>query len=91
MMALDPRAVALGASQSITASGTSSAFTFSSGVSMIRVMASAACNIRVGSGTPTAVTTDTALAPNVVEYFQIAPGSKLAVVGTGTINVTEIG
>jgi hypothetical protein len=72
---------------STTASGQSAAF--SSTATIIRVVATAAVQVRIGSN-PTAVTTDTALAPNVVEYFTVTPGQKLAAIGAGTVSITEV-
>jgi hypothetical protein len=84
-------AVRLGTTQNFLASSATSvpSAVFSAGITQIRVIASAACNVRIGDATPTAVTTDTLLAANVPEYFTVAPGQKIAAIGAATLNVTE--
>jgi hypothetical protein len=49
--------------------------------------------IKIGDGTPTAGTGDMVLGANIVEYFTVTPGQKLAVVQGGTagsISITEM-
>ena len=86
-----PRAVRLGVGQNLASTTTSSASSaFGATTYMIRVTATAAVNVRIDSGTPTAVTTDTLINANQApEYFIVSPGQKLAAIGTGTVNVTE--
>jgi hypothetical protein len=57
----------------------------------IRVVATAAVNIRIDSGTPTALTTDTQLVANYPECFTVMPGQKLAAIGgPASVNITEL-
>jgi hypothetical protein len=49
--------------------------------------------IKIGDGTPTAANTDPQIGANVVDYFLVTPGQRLACLqaGTaGTLSVTEI-
>lgn len=47
--------------------------------------------INIGDGTPTASSSSMVMGTNLVEYFQVNPGQKLAVFGTGgTLSVTEV-
>ena len=82
----------LGVSQDLTitaSSKQSSAFT-TLGVFAVRVVATVDCRIAIGSN-PTATTTSTLLLAGTPEYFAVAPGEKLAVIGTsGILNVTGI-
>lgn len=81
----------LGAAQNVASTTTSSTSTaFGATTYQIRVATSAAINYRVSDGTPTAVTTDTLLPANWVERVIVTPGQKLAVIGTATVNVTEL-
>ena len=95
-----------GASQNVAfaaAGGASAASTaFGSETYQIRVSVSGTgfvtgtggVRIRIGDGTPTAVATDVFLPSNWVEYFNVTPGQKIAVLGndagTGTLSVTEM-
>jgi hypothetical protein len=82
----------LGASQdlTITASSQQSAAFTTLGVFAVRVVATVDCRIAIGSN-PTATTTSTLLLAGTPEYFAVAPGEKLAVIGTsGILNVTGI-
>lgn len=83
--------VRLGTTQIVTGNATASTSSsaFTAGITQVRVIATAACNLRISDGTVTAVTTDTALAPNVPEYFTITPSQKIAVIGAATVNITE--
>jgi len=59
----------------------------------IRLAATAACRIRIGDGTPTALATDTYLPADRSEYFTCTPGQKVAViqeVGAGKLSITEV-
>jgi hypothetical protein len=58
----------------------------------IRVMAPAACFLKVGDGTPTAATTDALIAPYFPEYISVSPGQKISAYSATlqTISVTEI-
>ena len=84
----------LGAAQSFATGTASTASTaFGAQTYQIRICADVATRIRVGDGTPTAVTVDTLLPANWVEYLTVTPGQKLAAVlssGTGNMSVTEI-
>jgi hypothetical protein len=50
--------------------------------------------IRIDSGTPTATATDSFLPNIAVEYFNVSPGQKIAVIGNdagvGNLSVTEM-
>jgi hypothetical protein len=50
--------------------------------------------LRIGDGTPTATATDVFQPSNWVEYFNVTPGEKIAVLGndagTGNLSVTEM-
>lgn len=93
------RSSRLGAAQNVAISTTSAASTaFGAQTYQIRVAcqltAGTDVHIRVGDGTPTAVTTDSLLPVNWVEYLTCTPGQKIAVIGgalaVGTLSVTEI-
>jgi hypothetical protein len=91
MTAIIPGGARLGAAQNVALSGVSAASTaFGAQTRTILVVATAACQIRIGDGTPTAATTDTAMAPNFPMIFVVTPGQKIAGVGTGTLSVTEL-
>jgi hypothetical protein len=80
------------AAQNLSSTTSSSATAaFGAQTTRIRVVAAAAVNVRVGDGTPTAVATDTLLVANYPEYFTVTPGQRLAALGAGTVNVTELG
>ena len=83
--------VRLGTTQIVTGTSTASTSSnaFSAGITQVRVIASAACNVRIGDGTLTASTTDTLLAANFPEYFTVTSGQKIAAIGAATLNVTE--
>lgn len=73
----------------VTASATSQQIgPFSAGVTIVRLVATANCNVRLGSN-PTAVAADTLIPLNYPVFLNVGPGEKLAVVGTGTFNVAE--
>ncbi|MET4721677.1 hypothetical protein ABIF63_005783 [Bradyrhizobium japonicum] len=83
----------LGAAQNVALTTTSAASTaFSSQTYRVLLVATAACNIRIGDGTPTAVTTDTLLPANFPMPFTCTPGQKVAGVtaSTATLSVTEM-
>lgn len=80
----------LGIVQNITITGSSqqsSAFA-TPGIFAVRVVATADCYIAIGAN-PTATTSSTLLVAGLPEYFTVALGEKLAVIGTsGTLNLT---
>lgn len=83
----------LGAAQNVSLTTTSAASTaFGSQTYSVLLVATAACNIRISDGTPTAVTTDTLLPPNFPMIFLCTPGQKVAGVtaSTATLSVTEL-
>lgn len=83
----------LGAAQNVSVTTTSAASTaFSVQTYHVLLTCTAACNVRIGDGTPTAVTTDTLLAPNFPLVFTVNPGQKVAAVtaSTATLSVTEL-
>jgi hypothetical protein len=80
----------------ITTSGTSQqSSSFGATTREIRVVCSAACHINIGAN-PTAAATDNngmLLPANVVEYFHVNPGEKIAVIqdsAAGTFAVSEM-
>lgn len=95
-MPVDPTfRLLVGSSQNVaavTGSSTATANPFASTTLFARVVTSVAgISIRIDSGTPTAVATDTLLAANYPEYFTVGAGQRLAAIGgPGTVNVTEL-
>jgi hypothetical protein len=84
----------LGTHQSVAYTDTAGAIStaIGSGVYKVRVVATTAAYIRIGSS-PTAVTTDPYLPADSPEYFTCAPGEKVSAVQVasgGTLHVTEI-
>ena len=64
--------------QEITFSTSTQSAAFGGSTKLIRVVADADCRIKVGPN-PTAVATGLLLKANVIEYFGVAAGEKLAV------------
>ena len=59
---------------------------------VVRIVSTTACHYRFAK-VPVAVTTDSLLPANVVEYLSIKPGEKVAFIrisGDGTASVTEM-
>ncbi|MCP1865258.1 hypothetical protein ABIF65_009428 [Bradyrhizobium japonicum] len=82
----------LGAAQNVALTTTSAASAaFGPQTYRVLLVATAASNIRIGDGTPTAVTTDTLLPANFPMAFTCTPGQKVAGVtaSTATLSVTE--
>jgi len=84
----------LGAAQEV-AIGSASAASTAVGPEtfQVRVAATSACRVRIGDGTPTALSTDTYLPADQPEYFTCTPGQKVAVIqesAAGKLSVTEI-
>src|SRR5512146_939739 len=84
----------LGAAQNISTS-TTSAPSSAVGTQTYEVLlvADVATRVRIGDGTPTAVTTDTLLPANWPMIFVCTPGQKVAAIlgtGTGNLSVTEL-
>lgn len=87
--------LAAGASQDITVTGTSAQSTALGTAGdpnniLVRIVATTAVRYR-SSTNPTATTTDTLLPANVVEFTEITPGDKLAVIqesAGGKFNIT---
>lgn len=66
---------------------------FAAQTRQIRVAATSACRIAVGDGTPVATATDAYLPANQVEYIQVTPGQRIAVIqetAGGKLSVAEI-
>lgn len=83
----------LGAAQNVPLTTTSAASTaFGPQTYRVLLVATAASNVRIGDGTPTAVTTDTLLPANFPIPFICTPGQKVAGVtaSTATLSVTEL-
>jgi hypothetical protein len=83
----------LGAAQNVSLTTASAASTaFGSQTYKVLLVATAASNIRIDSGTPTAVATDTLLPANFPMVFICTPGQKVAgnTASTATLSVTEL-
>jgi hypothetical protein len=83
--------------QTVAISGTSAATTnaLSKNIVVIRVLATTACFINIGTGTPTATTSNTPLAANIPEYFRVNGNETIKVAGIqlstgGSLYVTEM-
>jgi hypothetical protein len=76
----------LGTNTNITMSGTSQATAaFGAQTYYLRVATGAQpAFIKVGDGTPVADTTSPLIGTNVVDYYIVSPGQKLAVLQAGT-------
>ncbi|MCC8961721.1 hypothetical protein H8A95_05145 [Bradyrhizobium sp. Pear76] len=82
-----------GASQNVAVTTTSAASTvLGSQTRVVLLVATAACNIRIGDATPTAVAGDTLLPANFPLALICSPGQKVAAItaSTATLSVTEI-
>lgn len=82
-----------GPAQTVAVTTTSAASTaFGSETFQVLLVATVLCQVRIGDGTPTAVTTDTYLPSNVPMIFQCTPGQKVAAVTatTAVLSVTEL-
>lgn len=88
--------VKLSASQDVTV-GASSAQSTAIGTAghtpnkIVRIVSTTACRIAIGTN-PTAVAASTFLPANVVEFTEIAPGEKIAVLqesAGGKLNISE--
>jgi hypothetical protein len=78
--------VAIGAASALSAP-------FSDTTAVVRIVATSACYYRTGSGALTALTTDAYLPLGVVEYIDVNPGDRIAVLqGTaaGVLSVTPM-
>jgi hypothetical protein len=81
----------LGVTTIVTTSAASAATSaFGPQTYQVRVVSTAAVNFRIGDGSPVAVATDAYLPANVVDYFSVSPGQKLAAIGNATVSVTEM-
>ena len=82
-----------GASQNVALTSSSAASTaFGSQTYQVMLVATAASNVRIGDGTPTATTSDTLLPANFPLVFTCTPGQKVAGVtaSSATLSVTEL-
>jgi len=84
----------MGTHQSIAYTGTAGtvANVCSAGVQKVRVVATSACYIAIGTS-PTATTAGMYMPADTVEYFTIAAGEKVSAIQSsagGTLHVTEI-
>lgn len=80
--------------QVVSVSSTSAAIgtAFASATTVIRMVSTTDCHIRFGD-TPTATSSHMLLPANVVEYFRVTPGVKVAAIQRsvgGTLYVTEM-
>lgn len=77
----------------VTISGSSAASpAFTNQTTIVRVVSTTDCHIRF-DGTPTATTSSMLLPANVVEYFRVTPGHKIAGIqrsAGGSLYVTEM-
>ena len=83
--------------QTVAISGTSAATTnaLSKNTVVIRVLATTACFINIGTGTPTATTANTPIAANIPEYFRVNGFQTIKVAGiqlsaSGNLYITEM-
>jgi hypothetical protein len=81
--------------QTVAVGAASAAVTnaFAAHTTILRVVSTTACHIRIGAGTPTATTSDAYLPANLPEYFEVAPGERIAVIQNaagGTLHATEM-
>ena len=86
-----------GTTQTITFTSTGSVAisnAFGSETYQLRLVASAACNVKIGDGAQTATTNDPFFAANAPgEYVTVTPGQRLSTIGNstaGTLWVTEV-
>ena len=91
------QALAPSTTQTVAISGTSAATAnaLSKETVVIRVLATTACFIRIGTGTPTATTSDVPISANVPEYFRVNGNETIKVAGIqltsgGALYVTEM-
>ena len=91
------QALAPSTTQTVTISGTSAATAnaLSKNTIVIRVLATSACFINIGTGTPTATSSGTPIPANVPEYFRVNGNEtiKVAVIqltSGGALYVTEM-
>jgi hypothetical protein len=93
-MSFYPSSPRQGASQNVAVTTVSAASTaLGAQTYQVLLVATVACNFRIGDGTPVAVATDTLLPANFPMTFVCTPGQKVAgIVGTGsaTLSVTEL-
>jgi hypothetical protein len=78
--------VAIGAASAASAA-------FGAQTYQVRVVATSACRVRIGDGTPTALATDSYLPADCSEYFTCTPGQRIAVIqesAGGKLSVTEV-
>lgn len=91
------QALAPSTTQTVTISGTSAATAnaLSKNTVVIRVLATTACFIRIGTGTPTATIADVPIPANVPEYFRVNGYETVKVAGIqlssgGALYITEM-
>ena len=91
------QALAPSTTQTVTISGTSAATAnaLSKETVVIRVLATTACFINIGTGTPTATSANTPIPANVPEYFRVNGTQTIKVAGIqltsgGALYVTEM-
>jgi hypothetical protein len=78
--------VAIGAASAASAA-------FGAQTYQVRVVATSACRVRIGDGTPTALAADSYLPADRPEYFTCTPGQRIAVIqesAGGKLSVTEV-
>jgi hypothetical protein len=84
----------LGTAQNVSTSTTTAASSaLGTETYQVLLVADVATRIRIGDGTPSAVTTDTLLPANVPMFFICTPGQKVAAIlgtGTGNLSITEL-
>jgi len=83
--------VGLGAAQTVAYNASVQSTAVGINTTVIRVVSTTDCHVAIGTN-PTATTSSTFLPVYSVEYFKIAPGSKIAAIKNataGTLYVTE--
>lgn len=91
------QALAPSTTQTVTISGTSAATAnaLSKETVVIRVLATTACFINIGTDTPTATTANTPISANIPEYFRVNGNQTIKVAGIqlsagGSLYITEM-
>jgi hypothetical protein len=94
MRASSRQSCRLGAAQDVAIGAASAASAaFGTQTYQVRVVATSACRVRIGEGTPTALATDSYLPADRPEYLTCTPGQKIAVIqesAGGKLSITEV-
>lgn len=85
----------IGTSQTITTGAASALLTNAFGpyTTVVRLVATAACHVKIGNPTATATASDPYLPANTPWFIEVAPGQKIAAIqnaAAGVLHVTEM-